>query len=148
MRQGQRPHFFAGGLELWQTGAEGESRPGQHAAGVGLDVHLPPGHLPEGLPLPLPDHVLAFQQIAQQKRLGGQWRQRPTVQRPDGVVRVGNGKRPAQKAESEFLPVPANVRQPRRHGGRVQVAEQLRIMGKGGFFFVVFYLHIPYSLIV
>ena len=145
---GQRLHFFAGSLERRQPGAEGEGRTGQHTACVGLDIHLPPGHLPEGLPLPLPDHIFAFQQIAQQKRLGGQRRQRPAVQRPDGIVQMGNGKGSAQKTYGKFLSVPADVRQPRRHGGGVQIAEQLRVMGKGGFFFVVFYLHIPYSLIV
>ena len=89
-------HLLSGSGEGRQLEAEGVGRTGQHTAGVGLDIHFAPWHLPEGLPGASPSHLLALQQIAEQEVLGGQRRDRAVVQGTDGVIRVGNGKFPAQ----------------------------------------------------
>ena len=64
-------HFFHGGAEGGQTGAEGKRRPDQAAARKGLDVHIPPGHFPEGQELAGKRNRLGLHNIAHQKNLGG-----------------------------------------------------------------------------
>ena len=74
VRDAQRAHLLRSFPESIQLEAEGVGSPGQHTAGIGLDVHLTPGHFPEGFPVPQPFHVLALQQIPQQEGLHRQRR--------------------------------------------------------------------------
>ena len=148
MLDGGSAHLLGGGLECGHTGTEGEGGTGQHTAGVGLDIHLAPGHLPEGLPLTGPGHVLALQQVAQEEGLGRQRGHLAAVQGPDGVVGMGQSELPADQVDIKFISIPLHASEPGGDVRRIQAAVPLLIMGKGDFFLVIFDLHYFSSLFV
>lgn len=80
--------------------------------------------------------------------MGGQGGHRTAVQSADGIIRVRDGKIPAQQPQGEGNAVPADIGQPVQNRFRVQRTELLLIIGKGNLFFAVFYLHVFCSLIV
>ena len=145
---GNCAHLLRSGAESGNAEAKGKGSAGQDAAGVGLDVHFAPGHFAESLPLTAPSRIPALQQIAQQEGLGGQGRQGTAVQSPDSVIRVGNGKFPAEEIYIKFFSVPFDTAQSLCCIGRIQLLEQLLIVGKGDFFLVIFDLHSLSSLFV
>lgn len=71
------PQLFTGCPEGRQPGAEGEGCPGQTAAGKGLDVQFPPGHLPKGFPRAGICHLPGLQQAPQKEGLRWQAGRQP-----------------------------------------------------------------------
>ena len=133
-----RPHFLGGSPEGVYPGTEGEGGPGQDPACIGLDVHLAPGHFPEGLPGAAEGYFLAFQQIPQQEGPGRQRGKGPSIQGGECTAGVGNGKGPAQELYLKPTLCKGYVRQAAQDLLRIQVLEQGFIVGKGDFFLVIF----------